>query len=88
MALATVSMELILIYFHSFDIFNIQIGEIAFCKPDLIIIKSNYFQNAQKSECFLDNFEALMHKSTFAVAKCHFEGGELKKYIAVIRLEI
>jgi hypothetical protein len=27
------------IYFHSFEIFNIQIGEMAFCKPDFIIIK-------------------------------------------------
>jgi hypothetical protein len=70
MALAKVSIELIAIYLHSFDIFNIQIGEMAFCKPDLIIIKSNYFQNAQKSECFLDDFEALMHKFTFAVNCC------------------
>jgi hypothetical protein len=45
MALAQVSIELIAIYFHSFEIFNIQ-------------IMSNYFQNAQKSQCFLDDFEA------------------------------
>jgi hypothetical protein len=25
---------------------------------EFIIIKSNYFQNAQKGECFLDDFEA------------------------------
>jgi hypothetical protein len=32
-----------------------------FCnKPDFIIIKSNYFQNAQKGQCFLDDFEALV----------------------------
>jgi hypothetical protein len=31
----------------------IQIEEMAFCKPDFIIIKSNYFQNAQKREFFL-----------------------------------
>jgi hypothetical protein len=43
MALAQVSIELIAIYFHSFE--NIQIGEMTFCKPDFIIIKSNYFQN-------------------------------------------
>jgi hypothetical protein len=27
-----------------------------------IIIKSNYFQNAQKSECFLDDFEGRKFK--------------------------
>jgi hypothetical protein len=58
MALAQVSIELIAIYFHSFEIFNIQIGEMTFCKPDFIIMKSNYFQ--QKSQCFLDDFEALV----------------------------
>jgi hypothetical protein len=42
-ALGKVSIEfyLIVIYFHSFEIFNIQIGEMAFCKPDFIIIKSS-----------------------------------------------
>jgi hypothetical protein len=57
-ALAKVSIELIPIYFH------IQIGEMAFCKPDFIIIKSNYeyFQNAQKGESFLDDFEALVRE--------------------------
>jgi hypothetical protein len=48
--------------FHSLEIFNIQIGEMAFCKPEFIIIKSNYFQNAQKGECFLNNFEALVRE--------------------------
>jgi hypothetical protein len=56
--LAKVSIELIAIYFHSFEIFNIQIGEMTFCKLAFIIIKANYFQNAQKGECFLDYFEA------------------------------
>jgi hypothetical protein len=60
MALVQVSIELIAIYFHSLEIFNIQIGEITFCKPDFVIIKSNYFQNAQKGHCFLDDFEALV----------------------------
>jgi hypothetical protein len=56
-----VSIELIAIYFHSFEIFIIQIGEIAFCKPQFIVIKSNYFQNAQKGECFLERrFRALV----------------------------
>jgi hypothetical protein len=81
-ALAKVSIELIAIYFHSFEIFNIQIGEIAFCKPDFIIIKSNYFQNAQKGVSFLDDLEAnLRTRLTVAVAKCHFEGSKFKKGI-------
>jgi hypothetical protein len=48
------------------DIFNIQIGEMAFCKPDFIrsIIKTNYFQksDAQKGEKLLDDFEALVRE--------------------------
>jgi hypothetical protein len=33
----------------------------AFCKPQFIVIKSNYFQNAQKGECFLERrFRALV----------------------------
>jgi hypothetical protein len=47
---------------HSFEIFNIKIGEMTFCKPDFIIIKSNYFQNAQKDQCFLNDFEALVRE--------------------------
>jgi hypothetical protein len=47
----------IAIHLHSFEIFIIQIREMAFCKPEFIIIKSNYFQNAQKGECFLDDFK-------------------------------
>jgi hypothetical protein len=64
-AFAKVSVELIAIYVHSLEIFNIQIEEMAFCKPKFIIniiIKSNYFQNAQKGECFLDDFEALVRE--------------------------
>jgi hypothetical protein len=62
-ALAKVSIELIAIHFHSFEFFNIQIGEMAFCnKSDFIIIKSNYFQNAQKGECFLHDCEALVRE--------------------------
>jgi hypothetical protein len=61
-AFAKVSVELIAIYVHSLKIFNIQIEEMAFCKPKFIIIKSNYFQNAQKGECFLDDFEALVRE--------------------------
>jgi hypothetical protein len=37
------------IYFHFFEIFIIQIGKMAFCKPEFLIIKSNYFQSAQKA---------------------------------------
>jgi hypothetical protein len=62
MALAQVSIELIAIDFHSLEIFNIQIEEMTFCKPDFIIIKSNYFQSAQKGQCFLDDFEALVRE--------------------------
>jgi hypothetical protein len=62
MPLAEVSIELIAIYFHSFEIFNIQIGEMTFCEADFIIIKSNYFQNAQKGQSFLDDFEALVRE--------------------------
>jgi hypothetical protein len=40
----------------------IQIAEMSFCKPDFIIIKSNCFQNAQKVECLLDDFEALVRE--------------------------
>jgi hypothetical protein len=58
MALAQVSIKLMAIYFHSFEIFNIQIGEMTFCKADFIIVKSNYFQNAQKGQCFLEDFGA------------------------------
>jgi hypothetical protein len=61
-AIAKASIELIAICFHSFEIFIIQIGEMTFCKPKFIIVKSNYFQNGQKGEYFLDDFEALVRK--------------------------
>jgi hypothetical protein len=61
MALAKVPVELIAFYFHPFEIF-IQIGEMAICKPGFIIIKSHYFQNAQESEYFLDDFGALVRE--------------------------
>jgi hypothetical protein len=48
--------------FSFFRNFNIHIGEMTFCKADFIIIKSNYFQNAQKGQCFLDDFEALVRE--------------------------
>jgi hypothetical protein len=35
----------------------------AFCKLEFIIIKSNYFQNAQKGECFLDDFKTLVFQN-------------------------
>jgi hypothetical protein len=34
----------------------------AFCKADFIIIKSDYFQNAQKGQCFLDDCKALVRE--------------------------
>jgi hypothetical protein len=79
-----VSVELIAIYFRSFEIFNIQTGEMAFRKPDFIIIKSNCFQNVQKGQCFLDDFEALVREIDVAVAKCHFEGSEFKKRFEIL----
>jgi hypothetical protein len=60
-ALAKVSIDLIAIYIHSFQIFIIQIGEMAFCKLEFITMKSNYFQNVQKRECFLADFEKKNH---------------------------
>jgi hypothetical protein len=89
-ALARVSVELIAIHFHSFEIFNIQIEEMAFRKPDFIIIKSNCFQNVQKGQCFLDDFEVhtsarnRLSRFTVAVAKCHFEGCEFKKRFEIL----
>jgi hypothetical protein len=61
-ALTKASIELIAIYCHPFENFNVQIGEMAFCKLESIIIKSNYFQNSQKGECFLDDFEGLLRE--------------------------
>jgi hypothetical protein len=78
MALAQVSIELITIYFHSFEIFNIQIGEMTFCKPDFIIIKSNYFQNVQKGQCFLDDFEGIY------VGEMSLKLARLKRFFLVV----
>jgi hypothetical protein len=64
-AISKVSIKLIAIYFHSFETFIVQIEEMAFCKTEFIIIKSNYFQNGQKRECFLDDFEALVREIDF-----------------------
>jgi hypothetical protein len=62
---ALAKVELIAIYFHSFEIFMIKIIEMPFCKPEFIIIRSNYFQSARNDECFLDDFEALVRKRRF-----------------------
>jgi hypothetical protein len=45
---ATLSIKLIAIYFHVFEIFNIQVGEMAFC--------------AHKGDYFFDDFEALVRE--------------------------
>jgi hypothetical protein len=58
-----IAIELIAIYSHSFEIFIIQIGEMAFCKPEFII-KSNYFQKAQKAF-------ALVHERRFRALVRH-----------------
>jgi hypothetical protein len=62
---------------------RIQIREMVFSKPQFIIIKSNYFQNAQKGECFLDDFEAPVRVRGYYCGHemCHFEGSEFKKLI-------
>jgi hypothetical protein len=52
MALAQVSIELIAIYFHSFEIFNIQIGEMTFCKPDNILSSQIIFRMLKKANAF------------------------------------
>jgi hypothetical protein len=48
MALAQVSIELIAIYFQSFEIFNNQIGEMTFCKPDIYYYKVKLFSECSK----------------------------------------
>jgi hypothetical protein len=56
MALVQVSIELIAIYFHSFEIFNIQIGEMT---------RFYYYQVKLFSECSkrpMDDFEALVRE--------------------------
>jgi hypothetical protein len=64
-ALGKVSIELIAIYFHSFEIFIIQIGETAFCKSEFI----TYYQIKLFSECS----KSINFAHYYAVAKCHFE---------------
>jgi hypothetical protein len=68
-ALAKVSIDLIAIYIHSFQIFIIQIGEMAFCKLEFIIMKSNYFQNVQKRECFLADLKKKIIQKAFALVR-------------------
>jgi hypothetical protein len=51
-ALLKVSMELIAICVHSFEICNIQTGEMLFCKPDFIIIKTIFFRMLEKANAF------------------------------------
>jgi hypothetical protein len=69
-ALAKMPIELIAIYFHSFEICIIQIGEMAFCKPVY------YYQVKIFSEClkrrmlFFGDFEALVRERRFRVLLC------------------
>jgi hypothetical protein len=57
----------------------------AFCKPDFIIIKSNYFQIPQKGECFLNDFEALVREIDIRVLTMRSRNVilkvEFKKYL-------
>jgi hypothetical protein len=54
MALAQVSNELIAIYFHSFEIFIIQIGDERFLNQSLLLSSQIIFRMLKK----LDDFEA------------------------------
>jgi hypothetical protein len=61
-ALAKLSIELT-IYFHSFEIFIIQIGEMGFCKPEFIFFQVKLFSECSKRRMLcLDDFEALMRE--------------------------
>jgi hypothetical protein len=52
MALAQVSIELIAIYFHSFEIFNIQIGEMTFVEQILLLSSQIIFRMLKKYNDF------------------------------------
>jgi hypothetical protein len=52
MTLAQVSIELIAIYFHSFEIFNIQIGEMTFVKLILLLSSQIIFKMLKKDNAF------------------------------------
>jgi hypothetical protein len=57
--LAKGSIELIAIYFHSFEMLIIQIGEIGFCKPELFSSQI-IFRILKKANSFWIDFEALV----------------------------
>jgi hypothetical protein len=52
---------IIAIYFHSFEIFIIQIGEIGFCKPELFSSQI-IFRMLKKANAFWMDFEALVRE--------------------------
>jgi hypothetical protein len=83
MALAKVSIELIVIYFYSFEVFINQIGEMAFYKPGFIIIKSKRRMLQRHPKSTRTSAQtSISHTSAskwLAVAKCHFEGSAFKK---------
>jgi hypothetical protein len=72
MAFAQVSIELRAIYFHSFEIFNIQIGEGRFVKQILLLSSQIIFRMLKKA-----NVQNL--RSRFC---CVFEMSFLKTYSA------
>jgi hypothetical protein len=51
-ALGKASIELIAIYFHSFEIFNVQIGEMAFCKSYFILSSKSIGRILKKANVF------------------------------------
>jgi hypothetical protein len=49
------------IYFHSFEVFISQIGEIGFCKPELFSSQI-IFRMLKKANAFWMDFEALVRE--------------------------
>jgi hypothetical protein len=83
MELAQVSIELIAIYFHSFEIFNIQIGEMFFVNQILLLSSQIIFRILKRPMLFewfwSTSARNLRSRLTVAFAKCYFEVNEFKK---------
>jgi hypothetical protein len=72
-ALAKVSIELIAIYFHFFEIFIIQIGEMVFRRIYCYISSQIIFRMLKKANVFVDDFEALVREHRFRALLCGCE---------------
>jgi hypothetical protein len=55
-------MELIVIYFHSSEIFIIQIGEWRFVNQSLLLSSQIIFRMLKEADAFWMDFEALVHE--------------------------